>query len=679
MGRYSFFIIVCFFSFSDFFAICGFNNSVFGNSIVYADESSNNDFSDYSFPLGYFDVLEKINETESENENKSMDFENQEKLQTLPQSLISPRMDWTIGGGSSGGAGAGRDFSYEGTAPGGGGAGGSIGPVSNNPLITSNTTTLVGLRDNVNSNYFRTNNNINSLNSRLSALQSQYNTNNTYLNTRFSQTINYINNNARVIFNNKKDADAKFASIESRMTSTSDFFKVFDVDIRDLQSGVIAKYDGLLAQLMKSQTNRVLIDIGKLITRDDFLKVMDADVGTLESGSYGKYDGAMAKLIKAQTTRAINSSENKLDLINGNLKLVNAGVVAGNTSMLLNTNAITAVKSAVNDVEKAVKDMNLKVNANLLLNLHAIDVVRDSVNNLKTDFNNSFKSDNYESGINANDGLFVKAIKGQFSRLISESYLQNAALWNSNGALEENSTDGSFVKMLKKLNYALRYSIIEEFSSFTEKFKLEMLQNRNKLSELVLLINDNLKVVLTWLKLIYEKEIKVTIPPVSSDFVLDYDKFQKMFDGIDFGSITNEAGKNIWDFLSELVKAIADLGVAILGLVDALADKIILLFVPENFDFIDEGFEQISDSFDKKFEFAINIGSDILKIFNVPQVKFSDKSIKVDAFDMNMEIPLQFSLINDFAVYVRGLITAFILIYNLKYIYGRIVGEGDII
>lgn len=355
-----------------------------------------------------------------------------------------------------------------------------------------------------------------------------------------------------------------------------------------------------------------------------------------------------------------------------------------------NSLRITALENKINSLDidgviKAINDMSKLTNANILLNTHATDVVRDSVNTLKDSFENGIyaESSAIEGGINSKDGDLTKMIKGQFTRLIAESYKQNADLWNSNGKVEENASDGSFVKLLKNLVYSIRYSLIAEFSDFTKVFKDEMKASRDNFNKYIELVNQNLVTGIGWLKLIYDKKIIVDIPPISvlpSDpFILDYDRLQKMFDGIDFGSITNEAGKNIWDFLSELVKAIADLAVAVLGLVEALADKIIKLFVPENFDFIDEGFEQLSDSFDKKFKFAIDIGSDILKIFNVPQVKFSDKSIKVAAFDMDMEIPLQFSLINDFAVYVRGLITAFILIYNLKYIYGRIVGEGDII
>lgn len=457
------------------------------------------------------------------------------------------------------------------------------------------------------------------------------------------------------------------ARADALVNVDKDIYKQLSASITDSKN----KFDALI-----KVDNDQYAQIRNVNTRADALVNADKDIYKQLSNSIADSKSKFEAIVKVD-----NDQYTQIRNVNGRADEL---VKADNDlyAQLFATNLkIDSLSFDSSGIIKAINDMSKLTNANILLNTHATDVVRDSVNALNDSYKDSIFGDisSVEGGINRNDGALTKMIKGQFSRLIKE----NEKIFFTDGKVAENEKDGYFVKLLKSLVYSMRYSMISEFADFTEIFKHEMLLNRNNVSEYILLLNKNFETVNGWLKLIYEKKLVVEIPPITvlpaNPFILDYDRLQKMFDGIDFGSITNEAGKNIWDFLSELVKAIADLAVAVLGLVEALADKIIKLFVPENFDFIDEGFEQLSDSFDKKFKFAIDIGSDILKIFNVPQVKFSDQSIKVAAFDMDMEVPLQFSLINDFAVYVRGLITAFILIYNLKYIYGRIVGEGDII
>lgn len=357
-------------------------------------------------------------------------------------------------------------------------------------------------------------------------------------------------------------------------------------------------------------------------------------------------------------------------------------VVNVNSGQQLQIDAIALSLSTLNfnsdGIIKAINDTSKVTNANILLNTHATDVVRDSVNALNDSYKDSIFGDisSVEGGINRNDGDLTKMIKGQFSRLIKE----NEKIFFTDGKVSENEKDGTFITLLKNLFYSLRYSVIEEFSDFAEIFKHEMLLNRNNVSEYILLLNKNLETANGWLDLIYNKKINVVIPPISVPpselFVLDYDRLQKMFDGISFGSITNEAGKNIWDFLSELVKALADVVKAIADLVGKIMQMLIDVFVPTDVSFITDELSKLSSLFTKKFSFAIELKDFFSSIFDVSQVAFNTNL----EFSANGESKgYDISFIMPFISAFRAPLTALIVISNLFYCYKRVIGQGDVI
>lgn len=352
-----------------------------------------------------------------------------------------------------------------------------------------------------------------------------------------------------------------------------------------------------------------------------------------------------------------------------------------------NSLRITALENKINSLDfdgviKAINDMSKLTNANILLNTHATDVVRDSVVALKDSFENGIYAENsaIEGGINSKDGDLTKMVKGQFTRLIAESYKQNADLWNSNGKVEENSSDGSFVKLLKNLFYSVRYSLIAEFSDFTKVFKDEMKASRDNFNKYIELVNQNLVTGIGWLKLIYEKKIIVDIPPInilpSEPFIFDYDLLQKMFDGISFGEITNEAGKNIWDFLGELVKALADVVKALADLVGKIMQMLIDVFVPSDVSFITDELSKLSSLFTKKFSFAIELKDFFTSIFDVGQVAFNT-NLEFSANGQSKSYDI--SSIMPFISAFRAPLTALIVISNLFYCYKRVIGQGDVI
>lgn len=357
-------------------------------------------------------------------------------------------------------------------------------------------------------------------------------------------------------------------------------------------------------------------------------------------------------------------------------------VVNVNSSQQVQIDAIALSLSTLNfnsdGIIKAINDTSKVTNANILLNTHAVDVVRDSVNTLNDSYKDSIYGDisSVEGGINRNDGALTKMVKGQFSRLIKE----NEKIFFTDGKVSENEKDGTFITLLKNLFYSLRYSIIEEFSDFAEIFKHEMLLNRNNVSEYILLVNKNLETANGWLDLIYNKKINVIIPPISIPpselFVLDYDRLQKMFDGISFGSITNEAGKNIWDFLSELVKALADVVEALADLVSKIMQMLIDVFVPTDVSFITDELSKLSSLFTKKFSFAIELKDFFTSIFDVDQVAFKTQLEFGANGDSNS---YDISFLMPFISAFRAPLSALIVISNLFYCYKRVIGQGDVI
>lgn len=443
-----------------------------------------------------------------------------------------------------------------------------------------------------------------------------------------------------------------------------DIYKQLSASITDSKN----KFDALI-----KVDNDQYAQIRNVNTRADALVNADKDIYKQLSNSIADSKSKFEAIVKVD-----NDQYAQIRNVNGRADEL---VKADNDlyAQLFATNLkIDSLSFDSSGIIKAINDMSKLTNANILLNTHATDVVRDSVNALNDSYKDSIFGDisSVEGGINRNDGDLTKMIKGQFSRLIKE----NEKIFFTDGKVAENEKDGYLVKLLKSLVYSMRYSMISEFADFTEIFKHEMLLNRNNVSEYILLLNKNFETVNGWLKLIYEKKLVVDIPPISivpgEPFIFDYDLLQKMFDGISFGEITNEAGKNIWDFLGELVKALADVVKALSDLVSKIMQMLIDVFVPSDVSFITDELSKLSSLFTKKFSFAIELKDFFTSMFEVAQVDFNT-NLEFSANGSSKSYDISF--IMPFISAFRAPLTALIVISNLFYCYKRVIGQGDVI
>lgn len=687
MDRYSFFSFIAVFCDYSFQSVIFNDYCSIGNSIVYADESItvsdyNSDFDsvDSSLIQDYENLVEQeeygsvFNESEIENNENEEIYSQKSNLRSLTRAGF-PASNW--------------GFNYQNdpqTIP------TTSFPAFMNwfPAYIRNQNQFIDIvsgRLNEYANKFSTINNrfdaliavdadlyaqlggfINKANARFDALVKI----DKDLYSQLGGFINKANGRFDALIAVDNDQYAQIRNVNGRADALvnvdKDIYKQLSASITDSKN----KFDALI-----KVDNDQYTQIGNVNGRADALVNADKDIYKQLSNSIADSKSKFEAIVKVD-----NDQYAQIRNVNGRADEL---VKADNDlyAQLFSTNLkIDSLSFDSSGIIKAINDMSKLTNANILLNTHATDVVRDSVNALKDSFESGIYAENsaIEGGVNSKDGDLTKMVKGQFTRLIAESYKQNADLWNSNGKVEENSSDGSFVKMLKNLVYSIRYSLIAEFSDFTKVFKDEMKANRDNFNKYIELVNQNLVTGIGWLKLIYEKKIIVDIPPINilpgEPFVFDYDLLQKMFDGISFGEITNEAGKNIWDFLGELVKALADVVKALADLVGKIMQMLIDVFVPSDVSFITDELSKLSSLFTKKFSFAIELKDFFTSIFDVGQVAFNT-NLEFSANGQSKSYDI--SSIMPFISAFRAPITALIVISNLFYCYKRVIGQGDVI
>ncbi|MGX7208487.1 hypothetical protein, partial [Enterococcus lemanii] len=183
--------------------------------------------------------------------------------------------------------------------------------------------------------------------------------------------------------------------------------------------------------------------------------------------------------------------------------------------------------------------------------------------------------------------------------------------------------------------------------------------------------NDILAIVTNWLKLIYEKPIPTFNVPV-----FDYARLEKMLKKLEFGEITNEAGTNIWDLLKELVKGLTDSLLGILDFLDNLLDKIIALFIPENTNFISEGFEGIKLKFNLKFGSLLSLADSVKNLFTPAPGDFK-KAVSFEFLGAKFEP--DFTLIDSYVQKFRGVMSLSLWISVAVFVFRKITGTGDLI
>ncbi|WP_269923716.1 hypothetical protein [Enterococcus innesii] len=285
------------------------------------------------------------------------------------------------------------------------------------------------------------------------------------------------------------------------------------------------------------------------------------------------------------------------------------------------------------------------------MNLH-LGNINEAINSLKTNIQAQF--DLYFT----DGGFFWKAYDERFNQL------------------------GTYFDMIYNMDnkdsmlYRLIYFFIDEMTK-TRDFVIEINDN-------LLIANDSILIIIDWLRMIYSK------PPSNVNVVVpsfDFDRLQQMLDGLNFGNIVNEAGTNIWDFLSQLIKTLGEIiSTAITGLTDVvgeildllgdLINQIIKLIVPENLDFLDTGFGTVKSKIDIKFGSFLSLGNQVKEVVQPIDQDFK-KVVSIDI--MGAKFNPDFSTIDWVVVRFRTVMALSIWMSVAIYIYRKITGNGDLI
>ena len=155
----------------------------------------------------------------------------------------------------------------------------------------------------------------------------------------------------------------------------------------------------------------------------------------------------------------------------------------------------------------------------------------------------------------------------------------------------------------------------------------------------------------------------------------------------EIGEIINEAGDNLWSVLRSLIESIgsifevglSELGQtvrAILSFLESILDLIVQLLIPDNLDFMGEGFESIKLNFEVKFGSFLNLGSEITDVFRPIPADFATV-IQFDILGASFEPDLK--LLDSVASRFRSAVSVVIWLYVASYIFRKITGKGDLI
>lgn len=324
------------------------------------------------------------------------------------------------------------------------------------------------------------------------------------------------------------------------------------------------------------------------------------------------------------------------------------------------------------------------------------------INQLKEIEKAWYSNDYWTPTLLADDGGMVKLIKSQFQRLyeLVFSFLnafRNGGIfwlaWEANlPKLGELITECLDTSTPGTPLYAMRYSMTEGFMELQEAVEYatgkirdnqvtEMTNQETMISALEE-IRDHTAIVTQWLKLIYEKP---TGSFIESPF--DFDRLEEILGNLNFGNIVNEAGTNIWDFLSELISELGDVlgkgidGVAsvlgdILDFLDGFLDKIIHLIVPEDTSFLDTNFATIKGKFQAKFGSILELGGKVKDVFVPAKVDFFEST----TFEiMGAKFRADKATADLFIPKFRVVMALFIWFEVAWFVYRKITGGGDMI
>lgn len=231
---------------------------------------------------------------------------------------------------------------------------------------------------------------------------------------------------------------------------------------------------------------------------------------------------------------------------------------------------------------------------------------------------------------------------------------------------------GIFWKRFDSQIYNLRYSIINGFEELKTANKVASDSIRDNQSSML----THLETMNGWLKLIYNKP---NTPIIQNPF--DFDRLEELLKNIkmnvNIGDTVNEAGTNIWDFLTALVKELADVLRDILDFLEKLIDTIVHLVVPKNLDFATAKFDATGNTIKLKFGLVFGWIETFKSLFGTTK-PFEDFSLNLGGmFEGSVTVPI--SVLNNFAPLVKAVITGFILLEFLIDMYKWFHSKGEVI
>lgn len=501
----------------------------------------------------------------------------------------------------------------------------------------------------------------------------------------------------------------RISLVDEKIVSTQGVVSTLQTALDSLRKDA-TNSDHSLRLALGDQTKRIdLVDV-KLV---DTQKIIDSVKGSVATNGI-RIDSVDKKLVDTQKTidgvkTSVSTNGSRIDSVDKKLVDTQKIIDTVKSSVVTNGNRIDSV-----DV-KLVKTQEIidNVKQNQIISDQKIQNNSDEIASLKSSFpswsdvgiiaaivglHDTWKSKDYNASILPDDGDAVKLMKSVANK-IGSSISNNVSLlrnvfgkdgtywveydkrWNNfplwlQGLLNNYFDNIYNMENKDSLLYRLVYFFIDEMTK-TRDFIIEINDN-------LIIANDSLLLIINWLKMIFEKPdsaVNVTIPP------FDFNRLQQMLDGLNFGNIVNEAGTNVWDFLSQLIKTLGDvIGTAITGLTDIaekildllgdLINQIIKLIVPENLDFLDTGFGTVKSKIDIKFGSFLSLGNQVKEVVQPINQDFK-QVVSIDI--MGAKFNPDFTTIDWVVVRFRTVMALSIWMSVAIYIYRKITGNGDLI
>ena len=339
----------------------------------------------------------------------------------------------------------------------------------------------------------------------------------------------------------------------------------------------------------------------------------------------------------------------------------------------------------IDKIEKALADLRDFSWSDVGI-IGALGLVKDSIDSFKTAFTDLFLVDELV-GLTAHEGKFTRMIKSQFIALRND--LANLFFSYFGADVKDGTVNprGAFSKLLDDLIYKVRYTTIQEFSELKEFLEAQstiFLESLNLVNDSLLAMRKNQISISEWLELIYEKPVGNVIAPP-----FDFSRLEQILKSLSFGEITNEAGTNFWDFMKGLIDNLGEiLGKALDGLVDiaskildfldGLIDKLLALIIPENWDFLDKGFDDISKEFNLKFKLFLDLGGTIKDIFT-PNKKDFFSAVSWSYLGVTFDGQEAKPIMDQFVPRFRTLAQVSIWLMVAWWVYRKVTGSGDLI